>query len=217
MMETVQLEAQSRDVKHPAKRTRLQNLIPGVCYGKNEDSQPVQFDYQTFRKAFIKAGNSQLIDLTIDGKKKMKVLVHDVQFHPITGKIHHVDLLHVNLKQEVTTDIQVEIVGVSPAVKDLGGVLNTVKHQVAVKALPMDLPHNIEVDISTLTEISSAVHVSDLKLGDKIHILDNPEDVIVIVNAPRVQEEELPVTLPEAATAELAGKESKEESEEKSE
>jgi len=198
-MEKVTLEVQTRELKAVADALRSQKLIPAVFYGKGEKNIHLQVDYQTFRRLYINSG-SQLIDLVIDGKTNKKALVHDMQFDPLSGKITHIDFLRVSLKEAVTTEVEIELVGVAPAVKDLGGVLNQIKDTVEIKCLPTDIPKVIQVDISGLTEFNSAIHVNELPVPKDVTILDVPDDVVVIVNAPRVEEEEAPV-------AEVAGAE----------
>lgn len=189
-MEILQLDVRPRDLSTSAKSLRKNSkVIPAIYYGKGEKSIPLEMDYQTFRKLYIKAGSTQLVDLKFSDKETKKVLIHDVQFHPLTGTVQHVDFLHVNLKEEVTTEVPVEIVGVAPAVKDLGGILNTVKHQVTVRCLPTDIPQTVNVDVSGLVEFSNAIHISDLTLPKGVKVLDAPEDVVAIVNAPKVEVE----------------------------
>lgn len=190
-METVKLEAQKRDTSVPVRTLRLDRKIPAVFYGKGKENMTLYMDYQTFRRVYIKAGSSTLIDLNVDGKSE-KVLVQDVQFNPISGSIEHVDLKAVDLTKPITADIPVVIVGEAPAVKDLGGVLNTVKHTLQVKCLPTNIPHDFQVDISGLAEFSDAIHISDIEVQEGVEILDNPEDVVAIVNAPRVEAEPEP-------------------------
>lgn len=204
IMETVQLEAKTRDLKVSARSLRANKIIPAVYYGKKEEPVSLQLDYQVFRKAFLKSGSSQVIDLSIDGSKKKHVLVQDVQYHPVTGSIYHVDFLHVNLKEEVTTEVPIVTVGVSPAVKDLGGILSTVKHEITVRCLPMNIPHSVEVDISGLVDFSTSVYIKDLKIPKEVVVLDDPEEVVVIISAPRTEEETISASALEGTAAEAA-------------
>lgn len=200
-MEMLVLDAQIRDPKVSANFLRKTNLIPAVFYGKGEKSVSLQFPYQIFRKLFKVAGTTQVIHLMVEGKKQ-PVLIHDIQYDPLTDSFSHVDFLHVNLKVAVTAHVPVEIVGVPPAVKNFGGVLTIVKHEIEVKCLPMDIPHEIKLDVTNLEAIGDSIHVSDLKLGDKVEIFLNPEEVIVTVSAPKVVEEELSTEIPEEIKAE---------------
>jgi len=208
-METLQLAAQSRDMAVAVKRLRKERLIPAIFYGKGVKNVPLQVKYGDFRRVYLKAGENKIIDLDIDGKKKVKVLVHDVQFYPLTGAINHVDFINVNLNEEVTTHVPIVVEGVSLAVKDLQGVLTMVKHEINVRCLPNDIPEAIKVDISSLVDFSKSIHVSDLVLPKGVKVLDNLKDVVVTVTAPR-KEEETPVlsaTGIEGTAAEAAAKE----------
>ncbi|MEZ4087822.1 MAG: 50S ribosomal protein L25 [Candidatus Gracilibacteria bacterium] len=189
-MKTVTLEVQKRELSSSPRELRRQNVIPAVFYGQGEKSVAVQMDYQTFRRTYMKTGSSALIDLKVEGEDPKKVLVHDLQIHPLSGKIEHVDFLLVNLKEAITAYVPVEIVGEASAVKDHGGILNTVKTELHVKCLPLELPHEIKVDISGLEELGASIHVSDIPAIGGVEILDGEEDVIVNVVAPRVEEPE---------------------------
>ena len=187
-MDIVKLEVTTRDSNLSAKKLRDSKMVPCVYYGKGEKNLSLQAEYQPLRQVYLKAGQSSLVELVIDGKTKKKVLIQDVQIHPISMKIEHVDFMHVNLKEEITAHVPIVVVGVSPAVKDFGGVMNIVKDTVEVKCLPTDIPHELEVDISSIVDVASSINVKDLQLPNGVVVLDNPDDVVVIVNPPRVEE-----------------------------
>lgn len=200
-MEKILLDVKVRDVKVSPNYLRKQRQIPAVFYGDKEKSVALQVDYQTFRKAFERAGGNQVIELNIDGKKK-PVLVHDVQYNPLTDNFDHIDFVSVNMNVEVKANIPVVIVGLAPAVKNLGGILTTLRHDLEVKCLPADLPQNIEVDVSGLETLHSSIHLSDLKLPSGVKLTGNPDDVVVSISV--VKEEVEPTTTMEAAVAESA-------------
>jgi len=193
-----------------AKSLRRERVIPAVFYGKGLKSMPLKVNYGEFRKVFLKAGSNKLIDLDIDGKKKVKVLVHDIQFYPLTGAITHVDFINVKLTEEVTTHVPIVVEGVALAVKDLQGVLTVVKHEINVRCLPTNIPESITVDVSSLVDFSKSIHISDLILPAGVKVMDNVKDVVVTVTAPR-KEEEVAVVTPatgiEGTAAEAAAKE----------
>jgi len=126
-METIKLEVTTRESNLSAKQLRDSKFVPCVYYGKGEKNLSLQAEYQPLRQVYLKAGHSSLVELNIDGKTKKKVLIQDIQVHPLTLKIEHIDFMHVNLKEEITTSIPIEVVGVSLAVKDFGGVMNIVQ------------------------------------------------------------------------------------------
>jgi len=187
-MEKILLEVTPRDMKFSPGYLRSQQKIPAVYYGRKEKSIALEVDYQAFRKAFDEAGSNQIIELSIQGKKK-PVLVHEVQYNPITDRISHIDFLHISMDVEVKAHIPVEILGIAPAVKDLGGILTTLKHEIEVRCLPADLPHTIQVDVSGLELLHSSIHIGDLTMPKGVKIHGSVDDVVVTVTPPKVEEE----------------------------
>ncbi len=200
-MDQIMLDVQVRDVKVSPSYLRKQRKIPAVFYGHKEKSMALQVDYQAFRKVFDKAGSNQVIELSIDGTKK-PVLVQDVQYNPLTDHFDHIDFVHVDMKQEVKANIPVVIVGIAPAVKNLGGILTTLRHELEVKCLPADLPHEITVDVSGLEQLHSSVHLSDIVPPKGVKFVGNPDDTVVSISV--VKEEVESTTTVEAAVAESA-------------
>lgn len=219
-MEMLVLEANLRDATVKSRKIRKADKIPSVCYGKGFDPMALQVDYQSFRKIFRQAGSSQVINLSVDGKK-VPVLVHDIAYDSITDNFEHVDFLQVNLKEKVKANVPVEVEGEAPAVKNFNGVVSISKHEIEVECLPMDIPHEIRIDISKLENIGDSIHISDLKLGDKVEILDDLEEVLVTVSAVEEfveQVAEVPEELKaEPTAAEGESKEGEEKKEEKAE
>jgi len=202
-MEKLVLVSKHRNALESAKNLRKAKIIPAVFYGKGEESISLQVNYQEFRKLFKTTGFTGVFDLEIDGKMK-PVLVHDLQFHPLDDTFMHIDLLHVNLKQKIVTQVPVEVIGVSAAVKNEGAIVTIAKHEVEVKCLPLDIPHSIQIDLALLEKVGDSFYVSDLKLGDKVEIHAEPEDLLVTISAPRVMVEEQDVSVPQELKAEPA-------------
>lgn len=218
-METITLEVKSRNADLSANDLRREGAIPCVFYGLKQENKNFAVDYQTFRRVFDKAGGNTVIELDVDGKEKINVLVHDLQYDPVTDKFTHVDFKFVDLNKEVTTDVPLVATGESKAVRELGGTLQT-KDTITVKCIAKIIPHEIEFDITPLEDFHSSIHVKDLKLPEGVEILDDPELSIASVTAPRAEEEEPEVE--EAVEGEEAAegsekKEEKEVSEEKTE
>lgn len=188
MVEEYDLQASSR-TEQKAKHIRDEQKIPAVIYGKGLDNQSIAIDKLVFNKVFDEAGESALINLKIDDESKVKVLVHDIQVHPVTGDIIHVDFYKVNMKEKIRTAIPIVEVGEAPAVTELEGALITNKDEVEVECLPADLIPEIEVDISVLATFEDVVKVSDLKVPAGIEILDDQDEVIFLIQPPRSEEE----------------------------
>ncbi len=190
-MDFVQVAADKRDTALKPKQLRSNSLLPAEFYGGGKKNLSLQMDYQSFRHAYQKSGESTVIELTVEGQKEpLTVLVHQIQYDPATGKMMHVDFINVRMDQEVHTNIPLEFVGVSPAVKDLSGMLMTNISELEVKCLPKYLVHSIEVDISGLEDFNAVIHVSDLIIPENIEVVTDPERSVVTVMAPREEEEE---------------------------
>ncbi len=199
------LSAVNRQAETKARDVRTAGFIPAVCYSHDQENLHVQVDYQTFRKLYSRAGQNTIINLQVEGKsgEPDKVLVHDVQYHAVTGDIIHVDFVFVRMDEEVTTHVALKFVGAAPAVKDLAAVLVTHLDQIEVRCLPADLIHEVEVDISSLAQFHDSIHVKDLVgISSKVKILDDTEQVIVTVVPPRAEEEEKPAGETAVETAE---------------
>lgn len=194
-MKTVPLKASKREKSVPVKGLRLLRNIPAVIYGHGRENVLIQFDYQDFRKAYAQAGSNTIIDLEIDGKEHENALVYGVQHNPVTDEVTHVDLKYVRMDEAIIAHIPFEFIGVSPAVKDLAGVLEPKKHEIEVKCLPADLVPSISIDISVLVDFNTVIHIKDLVLPPKLEVLHDPEESVVSVMPPRVEE------APEAAAA----------------
>jgi large subunit ribosomal protein L25 len=170
------------------KKLRKMNLIPAVVYGHNISSLPIEVEKKEFEKVFKSAGESTIIDLKIDDEKPIKVLIHDVSYHPLTDEIIHVDFYQIKEKEKVTVDVNLKFINESPAVKEKGGVLIHHLTKIKIECLPKDLVHEIEVDLSKLSEIDSLIRIKDLKIPPNIKVLENPEDVVASVSLPKAEE-----------------------------
>lgn len=202
-MENIVLKVDKRDKKGNAARG--EGLIPAVVYGKGKENQALSVDSLDFEKAFRKAGTSTIIELDVSGEKK-KVLIQDIDYHPVTDKVIHIDFYEISMKEKITTNVPLKFVGESTAVIDKNGTLVTNKDELEIECLPADLPHEIEVNISSLDDFEKAIHVSDISLSEKIEIKDDPEEMIVTVEPPRTEEElaelEEPISEPEMPESE---------------
>ena len=202
-----------------AKEARQASRIPIIYYGKGVKSTNFSVDYQDFRRIYEKAGKSTIITMVNEKKEEFSVLVQEIQYHPVTDKMIHVDLVAVDLNKAITTEVPLVFVGQSSAVKEEGGILVTSKNRVTVECLPKNLIQNIEVDISPLIDFNTSITVGDIKVPDTIKILDSEDINVATVSAPRVEEEpEVPIEGAEGEEGE-EGEESEEseEGEEKKE
>jgi large subunit ribosomal protein L25 len=175
--------------KETAKQSRKSGFVPAVIYGKNFDNINIELPELEFIKVFKEAGTSNLIDLKVDNEKSLKTLIQDIQKHPTTGTIIHIDLLKVDMKEKIKTDIPLEFINETPLVVEQEGTLVSNKDSVEVECLPADLVDHINVDISVLTDFDMNIKVSDISVPSGIEILDDPEEVVAMVQPPRSEEE----------------------------
>lgn len=202
-MEKLQLKTSRRNtVGRKVKKLRRHGQLPANVYGKKVKSQAVQVEEKEFAKIFDKAGETGVVELALDDEKR-PVLIHNIQYHPVTGRPLHVDFLQVDLKEKVTAKVPVEIIGESVAVRDKVGVLLTLISELEVEALPTDLPEKIEIDISNLKAINQTVKVEDLKVSQKIKILADTNQELVKI-APLVSKEAEQMAKEEAEKAAAA-------------
>lgn len=168
-----------------SRRIRRAKRIPAVLYGKG-GAQSISIDAKEFDTAFRVISENELIELTI-GKKKHTVLIKDYQSDILKNRVTHLDFYEVETNKPVKTRVPVRLQGSPKGVKE-GGILENPQHELEIECLPADLPEFIDVDIADL-DAGKAIHVADLKLGDKIRILTNPETVIAAVGHARASEE----------------------------
>ncbi|MBI3495314.1 50S ribosomal protein L25 [Candidatus Berkelbacteria bacterium] len=187
-MEKVSLTAELRGDKK-AKAVLRDHKIPGVLYGHDVKNEHLTVDKKQFTHVFQKAGLSTLVDLEIKDKPATKVLVHDVQYHPLTDLPIHVDFYKVNLTEKIKTEITLSFIGLAPAVDELQGSLIQNKDHVNIEALPQDLVSEIEVDTGVLKTFEDRIHIKDLAIPKGIEVLDDPEEVVALVQPPRSEEE----------------------------
>jgi len=201
-MDKVALSASARSKDISVKNLRRQGQIPGVVYGNKTENTAIQMEEVALMKAYVKAGESTLVDLDIGGNK-MPVLFHDVSFDPVSDRMDHVDFYAVDMKKEVEAEVQIHFEGESDAVKE-GGILVTALDHVEVRCLPANLPHDFKVELSKLKAFGDSITVADLSIPEGVEILTEKDAVIAVVQEPRAEEvQEAPVAA-EGAAAEGA-------------
>ena len=195
------------------EKERLAGRLPIVVYGRKEKATSLFVSLGDFKKVLRTAGESSLITLTTpDGKKS--VLVHDVAYHPVNREPVHADLYVVEQDVMLKIKIAVTYTGLAPAVKELGGTLVKVLHEIEIEALPKDLPPGITVDVSSLATLESQILIRDLAFSKGVTVLHKPEEVVAAISVAKEEVEEVaPVDL-SAIEVEKRGKEEPEAGEE---
>ncbi len=188
----LELTLDAREAQGKAnKRLRREGFVPGVVYGKGEDSTNVQVEAKTFEVLYRAAGKTSVVKFRLPGASRATSgFIKSVQRHPLSGRALHVDYYLVNLKVEMEVDVPLIFTGEAPAVEATGGTLLHNMSSIHVKALPTDIPHEIVVDVSVLKSLDVAIHVRDLNLNrDLVTVMTDGETQVATVVPPRVEEE----------------------------
>jgi large subunit ribosomal protein L25 len=202
----LELTLDAREAQGKAnKRLRRSGIVPGVVYGKGEGSTNVQVEAKTFETLYRAAGRTSVVKFRLPGASRATSgFIKSVQRHPLSGQAIHVDYYLVNLRVEMEVDVPLVFTGEAPAVEETGGTLLHNLSSIHVKALPNDIPHEIEVDVSTLKSLDVAIHVRDLNLNrDLVQVLTDGDTLVATVVPPRVEEE--PETVAAVEGEELEG------------
>jgi large subunit ribosomal protein L25 len=184
------LTAYPRDVIGKAnRRLAHEGQIPAVLYGAGRESMPIAVNRHDFELLMSHhAAGSTIVELELEGEKKpINAMIRDMQTGAVKGNIIHVDFLAVKMNVAVHAVVVLHFVN-DPAGVKAGGVLTTNFHEVNVEAKPADLPEAIEVDIAGL-EVGDSLHVSDIVAPSGVTVLDDPEEVLVSVQPPRLEAE----------------------------
>lgn len=206
----ISLTYEKRDTKAKPAAVRRMGKIPAVFYGRKRASTSIELGARAFEKAFAKAGENEVVTLQGPGGE-VPALVHDVARHPVSGDVLHVDFYAFEAGQTLAVKVPIEFMGVSPAVKEKGGVLMKVLRELHLEAEPAKLPHSISIDIAPLVDFDSQILAKQVVLPAGVSLLEKPEEVVASVYEPKEEKvEETPA--PDLSQIEVVkkGKEPKE-------
>ena len=190
--------------------SRQTGKLPVVVYGPKIESTSLFVDVGTFKKVLEEAGESTIISLKMP-KGVHDVLIHDVSIHPVTGDFLHADFYALDVSKPIRVKVPLHFEGVSPAVKNLGGVLVKVLHEIEIEVLPKELPHNLIADISILEALDSRFSASEIKLPVSAKLITDADEIVALIEVPKEEVEEVaPVDL-SAIEVEKKGKTEEEE------
>ena len=180
-MGNIKLKASKRTVfGKSTKSLRRQGITPIHIFGTGIESLALQCDNSELKKLIFKEGATRLIDLEIEKEKKPRsVFIREIQRDAITGQLIHVDFYQVNKTEKMSADIPIYLTGESPAGKSKINMLEQVRNNIQIEALPEEMPPHIEVDISNLEDAGDAIFVKDLILGDDVATTADPEQIVV--------------------------------------
>ena len=191
------------------KNSKKEGKIPAVVYGKGKESKPLFVNLNEFKKIWKNIEEATIVKLK--GGSSDEVLVYDTEKDPVRGEFIHVDFYALDVDKPITADVKIIYEGVSPAVKEKGGVLVKVLHTLEIEALPKDFPHEIKIDVSKLINIGDRIIVKDLVFGKSVKV-NSKDDQIIVLAKPHAEEkvDETPRTIEDVELSEKKGKKEEE-------
>lgn len=209
----MQLTAQKRSVTGKGvKALREEGKIPGVVYGPKQVATAIEMSAKDFAKALETAGESTVVQLMVDGAEH-NVLIHDIDRDPVSGAPRHADFYAVVKGQKVTVAVPLEFAGTAPAVKELNANLVKALHELEVEADPMNLPHEIAVDVSGLDALDKQILAKDLVLPSGVTLVTGGEEVVATVIAAVEEKVEEVVAAPDMSAIGISEERGKKEEE----
>ena len=210
MQQQLDMAAQPRAErgKNAARRLRAAGKVPAILYGLGKDSVSVSLDGKEITRLLQSpSGHNQILNLKVSGGETAPAMASDWQVDPVRGHLLHVDMRRIDLSQPVEVNVSIHIIGVSQGTREQGGHDEVVNREVAVRALPMDVPEKIEIDVTAMA-LGESIRVENLPEPDQYSFLSRPDMLLVHCVTPKVAEEEEPEEeIVEEEAAEPAGDE----------
>ena len=175
------------------KKERKDGNLPAVLYGPKEETSSLTIPAQEFDNVWRKAGETTVVSLRVEGIGEKDVMIHDVAVDPVRGNPIHVDFYAIEKGKKITVEVPLVFIGVAHAVKELGGTLVKVLHEIEIEAFPKNIPHELTVDISSLSSFDSHIAVKDILLPEGVEALEKQDEIVASIASPREEEETAPV------------------------
>jgi len=185
------LNVQERSKKDSTETLRQKGLVPAVFYGPKEASTAIAIDSLKLERVFREAGETTIVKLSGVGEEK-DTLIHDVQFHPVTGSMLHADFYVIEKGKKVTIKIPLEFVGAAPAEK-LGHIVVKALHEVEIEVAPAELPHHLDVDLSKLENVGDRILAKEIKLPASAELKTHADEIVVAITEFKEEKEQTPV------------------------
>ena len=169
------------------KRLRKQGILPAHMYGNGIDSQSLQAEAGELRRILPRVGSNIPVSVDVDGSDEENIcFVREVQRHPVTEDLLHVDFIRVDITQTISAEVPITLIGSAPATQQ-GGTLLQPLTSLLVEALPMNIPASVEADISGLDDFEKSIVVSDIAVADNVTVLTDSDEFVARVTPPRVE------------------------------
>ncbi len=178
----IDLETQVRNEtgKGAARKLRRQGKIPAILYGPKIEPIGLSVNEHDFNKILIKAAGEQVVfNLKVQDDTKL-ALIKELQRHPVNERIRHIDFYAVSVDEKIKVEIAIKPVGKAKGVEIGGGVLEMIQRTVTVKCLPLNIPKELEVDVSDL-DVGDALHISDITPPEGVEFSEPPDTTLITV------------------------------------
>lgn len=199
--EAVKLELEPRDVLgKKVKQLRRAGVIPVHLYGPEVESRSLQCTHREILRALARSGGTTAIVVTVKGESgEQLTFAREVQWHPVRGDILHVDFMAVRATQRMTAQVPINLVGESPGAREISGTVIQQLRELTVEALPLEIPPELEVNLEILTDPNGVIRAGEITLPANVAMLTDAEEVVVRIEAARVEEAEIREGAQEAA------------------
>jgi len=184
---------------------RKKGLVPAVFYGPKQSSTAIAIDGMKLARVWKEAGETTLVKLTGAGDD-VDTLIHDIQVHPVTGKVLHADFYVLEKGKKVTIKVPLEFVGSAPAEK-LGGIAVKALHEIEIEVAPAELPHHLEIDMTKLETVGAHITAKDIKLPPSAELKTDADEIVASIVEFKEEKEEAPAAV---VPAEIVGEKEKE-------
>jgi large subunit ribosomal protein L25 len=191
-MENLKLQSSIRETsgKGGSRKMRARGLVPAILYGRKKDPMSLSIDEAAVRTILHSHPESAVIDLTVEGGESadpVMVIIRDVQRHPATGKLLHIDFQRIKYGEKIRVQVNIAVAGNPKGVKEQGGILEHGIRSLQVMVLPRNIPESIEIDVSDLM-IGDSLKLKDLfEAHPDIDFMDDPETTVAHVIPPIVE------------------------------
>ena len=192
MPDTISLSVQSRTTfGKKNKALRRSGFIPVHVYGQSKEALSLQAETDVLRSTLRQAGVTTPVTIKVDGGEEAVTLVRDIALHPVSGDVLHVDFMRVNVAEEVVAEVPLRLINDedAPGTRGGAGTVTQGLYEISVRALPFDIPSEIEVDCIVLEDLESDIKSGDLALPSGVALESDPEARIAWIQPPRVIEE----------------------------
>ena len=192
-MDVVTLKLSPRSVTgKKVKELRKSGQVPVHLYGRGIESQALQAEAHVLRRVLPQVGTNIPLSLELDAEGENICFVREIQRHPVTEEVLHVDFLRVDVSRAIQAEVPIALSGSSPAVRELGGTLLQPLLSLLVEALPMDVPASLQVDVSQLDDFEKGIFVRDIELDPAVTLVSDPDEMVARVSPPRLEVEDEP-------------------------